>query len=86
MNSITYSKLAEISLEEKWMEDSAFIEIAQMYQYTLDNDLIDLNNFIEVNKDMFTEQDLNNINKLQPGENIIYGGGAAAEFILTRIS
>lgn len=57
-----------------------------MNQYTLDNDFIDLNAFIEVNKDMFTEQDLNNINNLQPGDHIVYGGGAAAEFILTRIS
>lgn len=57
-----------------------------MNQYTLDNDFIDLNTFIAVNKDMFSDQDLININNLQPGDHIVYGGGAAAEFTLKRIS
>jgi len=55
-------------------------------KYTLDNDIIDLDMFIEVNMDMFNEQDIANIHSLQPGDHIVYGGGAAAEFILKRIS
>lgn len=55
-------------------------------KYTLDNDPIDLDMFIEVNMDMFNEQDIANIRSLQTGDHIVYGGGAAAEFILKRIS
>lgn len=55
-------------------------------KYTLDNDLIDLKDFTELNIDMFDEQDLVNINSLQTGDHIVYAGGAAAEFILKRIS
>ncbi len=55
-------------------------------KYTLDNEPIDLKDFTELNIDMFDEQDLVKINSLQPGDHIVYGGGAAAEFILKRIS
>lgn len=54
--------------------------------YCLDGQPIDLDTFIQVNIDMLDSQDINQIHHLQPGEYIVYGGGAAAEFILTRIS
>jgi len=56
-----------------------------MRTYTLNNEIIEIDYFIQVNE-LFTEQDKLAIAALQPGQSITYGGGAACEFVLKRLS
>ena len=56
--------------------------------YTLDGEPVDIEEFISDNtaEDVagITELEVASIRALQPGEQIIFGGGAAAEFVLRR--
>jgi len=52
-------------------------------RYTLDGKSVDIIDFIADNE--FTRRDIQEIADLRKGEEIIYGGGAAAEFVLRRV-
>lgn len=56
--------------------------------YTLDGEPVGIEEFISDNaaEDVagFTEQEVACIRALQPGEAFVFGGGAAAEFVLRR--
>jgi hypothetical protein len=54
--------------------------------YTLDGEVIaDMDDYYGANAQDFTQEDLDAIHALGVGERIIFGGGAAAEFVLERI-
>jgi hypothetical protein len=56
-----------------------------MRTYTLNDEMIELDFFIQVNE-CFTDEDKAKIAALKPGDSIVYGGGAASEFVLKRLS
>jgi hypothetical protein len=52
--------------------------------YTLDGEFINLSRFLRDND--FSSEEIHSIVHLQPGQEIGFGGGAAALFILKRVS
>lgn len=53
-------------------------------RYTLDGEPVDIAELIAVNHAVLDADDIARIDAMQPGEQIIFGGGAAAEFVLRR--
>jgi len=53
-------------------------------KYTLDSEPVDLAEFIEVND--FDEDELSEIAALKPGAEMLFGGGAAAAFVLRCVA
>lgn len=54
-------------------------------QFTLDDQPIDIGEFLVDNEEDFTPEDIARISALQVGEEIVYGGGAFATFTLKRV-
>lgn len=54
-------------------------------RFTFDGEPLSILTFIEENAETMTADDIAAIRALRPGESIIYGGGAAATFTLTRV-
>lgn len=55
-------------------------------KYLLNGEPVELKAFLEVNKEAFFKEEIEEALALQPGETLTFGGGAAAKSILTRIS
>jgi hypothetical protein len=54
-------------------------------RFTLDGEPIeDFGTFLRENADDFTVEDAQRFDALQPGEEVLLGGGAAATFVLRR--
>lgn len=53
-------------------------------RFTLDNEPVDIAEFIAVNLHVLESEDIDRIAALKVGEEIHYGGGAAALFVLRR--
>jgi len=51
-------------------------------RFTLDGDTVEIVEFISVND--LTKKEIREIAKLRVGGEIVYGGGAGAEFVLRR--
>jgi hypothetical protein len=54
--------------------------------YTLDGDTIDLDQFIEANAECLEPFEVDTILAMKVGESYWFGGGAAASFVLARVS
>lgn len=52
-------------------------------RFTLDGETVEIVSFISDND--FTKKEIKEIASMKVGDEIIYGGGAAAEFILRRV-
>jgi hypothetical protein len=52
--------------------------------FTLDGVPVDIAEFVADNAETFEAEDREAIEALRVGEEIVYGGGAAAEFVLKR--
>lgn len=69
---------------------AVYIKIANISgskaKYTLDGEPVDLEDFLNVNKDGLTKEEVKAVKGLRPGKSIVFGGGAAAEFVLKRLA
>jgi len=54
-------------------------------RYTLDGDPVDLDEFLADNAETFTGDEVAAARALRAGEQIVYGGGAWATFVLRRV-
>lgn len=57
-----------------------------MRRFTLDGQELDLYAFLVANQDAFETRDIEAIVALEVGEEITYGGGAAATSVLRRVA
>lgn len=53
-------------------------------KFKLDGEAIDIFEFLIDNSDTFTKKDILQVLSLNVGDRIVYGGGAAPEFVLVR--
>jgi hypothetical protein len=71
-------------MEAKMNQGDSERMIPQGAAYTLDGEPVDIDEFIEMNG--FAMPDIEQIAALPVGDEIVYGGGAAAVRILRRIA
>lgn len=53
-------------------------------QFTLNGDHINVAEFLHANDETFTLDDVKAILALEPGDKLVFGGGAAPQFVLER--
>lgn len=58
--------------------------MANETRWTLDGEPVDLVDLERVNPDVFDPELVSLVDRMQPGEETILGGGAGAEFVLRR--
>ena len=68
--------------EERMIDEERYIPLAR--RFVLDGAPIDIDDFIEENG--FAMEDIEQIGSLEVGEEVVYGGGAAATFVLRRVA
>jgi hypothetical protein len=64
------------------MRDSDMDERA----FTLDGEPVELEEFIDVNRESFDGKEIAAIRTMKPGDSVMFGGGAWAEFLLECVA